>query len=90
MTSRRTRKRRSGSRRKKRKARHFLLAIVLAGACLGVLLLGTGLKSSNPLLTKIALFYLLIVGALYCVWRALVLSAVAEADAYAKAEKDKS
>ncbi|MDA1044566.1 MAG: hypothetical protein O3C57_05010 [Verrucomicrobia bacterium] len=64
------------------------MSIVLVGACLGAILFALGLFGGNPFLTKIALMYLLVVCALFCVWRALVASAAANADTKADVEKE--
>lgn len=54
------------------------MSIVVAGATLGAILLATGLRSANPVLTKAAIFYLLVVGVVFCVWRALAAAAAEE------------
>lgn len=54
------------------------MSIVLAGATLGAILLVTGLRSANPVLTRVSILYLLIVGVVFCVWRALAAEAAEE------------
>ncbi len=78
MKAEKRRVRSSRSRLKGRKTQHILMSIVLAGATLGAFLLVTGLRCANPVLKRVSILYLLVVGVVFCIWRALVAAAVEE------------